>query len=276
LCGLLFLVSASASYVESQANLMVKYAAASYCCGTLGSGVVDWSCHICQQIPYLNTTVFTDRTTGTNGYVGSDPAARTIIVAFAGTDPLRISNWIDDLNFAKVSYPLCNAQGCQVHKGFFNQYNKVQSQILTAITYYLYFDPKAPIYVTGHSMGAALSVLCSLDVQDQLGVQVLPLYNFGLPRLGDTAFAAYVEKELTLWRVTHWRDPVPHLPLEAMGFRHPSTEVFYTSSNDAFTVCDGSGEDPKCSDQFALAVNLLDHLTYMKLDFTANYLYCKL
>ena len=63
--------------------------------------------------------------------------------------------------------------------------------------------------------------------------------------------------------MTHWRDPVPHLPPESFGFTHIGTEVFYTEDNKKHTVCDGSGEDKHCSDQFTFDTWVNDHNTYM-------------
>ena len=56
--------------------------------------------------------------------------------------------------------------------------------------------------------------------------------------------------ESVSWRVTHWQDPVPHLPLRMMGFTHVSTEVFYNENSTEYRVCDGSGEDKSCSNNF--------------------------
>ena len=45
------------------------------------------------------------------------------------------------------------------------------------------------------------------------------VYTFGEPRVGNKAFHAYYNSgEHLSWRVTHHRDPVPHLPTEDMGF----------------------------------------------------------
>lgn len=79
------------------------------------------------------------------------------------------------------------------------------------------------------------------------------------------------------FRVTHNRDPVPHLPMIAMGYSHIRTEVFYNWDNSAFKVCSTSdGEDKTCSDQFLLPLVITDHLNYVGFDFIGNYLSCKL
>jgi hypothetical protein len=56
---------------------------------------------------------------------------------------------------------------------------------------------------------------------------------------------------------------VPHLPQEVLGFEHIATEVFFDEPSSHYTVCSGSGEDPKCSDQFDFDTYISDHLDYM-------------
>lgn len=93
----------------------------------------------------------------------------------------------------------------------------------------------------------------------------------GCPRIGNRNFSAFVKARLPdTSRVTHWRDPVPHLPFVhglgpgVSGFWHTSTEIFYNEPSDAHKVCDGSGEDPTCSAQFNIsaAAGVKDHTTY--------------
>ena len=80
----------------------------------------------------------------------------------------------------------------------------------------------------------------------------------------------------TYFRVTHGRDPVPHLPLEAMGFKHTLREVFYDKSGTGgYTLCSATNpEDPNCSDKYDFDVNLLDHLTYLGFDFSVDIVDC--
>jgi hypothetical protein len=63
-------------------------------------------------------------------------------------------------------------------------------------------------------------------------------------------------------RVVHDADIVPHLPPEALGFRHSATEFWYTNDSD-FKECDSSGEDPNCSDGLLLPLSIPDHLRYL-------------
>lgn len=56
----------------------------------------------------------------------------------------------------------------------------------------------APIYVVGHSMGAAVATLCALDLlfTFQLDAHRVRLYTYGSPRVGNDAFAAFVARTL--------------------------------------------------------------------------------
>jgi len=50
-----------------------------------------------------------------------------------------------------------------------------------------------------------------------------------------------------------------------MGYWHVATEIFYSQETCcAYTVCNGSGEDPNCSDQFSSVLfwSISDHLDY--------------
>lgn len=104
------------------------------------------------------------------------------------------------------------------------------------------------------------------------------VYTFGQPRVGDTNFAKYYDSLVPInYRITHSHDPVPHLPLEDMGFWHVATEVFYESDpNGTYTVCDGTGEDETCSDKFLTDIYVPDHLDYMDYDFTKTVTQCNL
>jgi hypothetical protein len=269
-----------AAYDQTDASRFLDYAGAAYCCGGLGSGCLTWECPSCKKHPGLQniTELYADGTNA-NGFVGVNPTGEGgygpfIIVSFSGTNPLSIKNWIDDINTLKVSYPPCS--GCFVHEGFYDTYLSVQSQMVPALQALIKEYPSLPIQVTGHSLGGALSIHAALDIIHTFNHPVDVVYNFGQPRVGNPAFETYQKIVLPTYRVTHWEDPVPHLPPEILGFVHGPTEIFYNSNNTAFKVCDSSGEDPTCSDQFPVDANVNDHLYYINFDFVSNFLSCML
>jgi len=80
--------------------------------------------------------------------------------------------------------------------------------------------------------------------------------------LRSTSRAWATSTKVPLWRLTHWRNPVPHLPPALLGFTHPPTEVFNTEDSANFTPCVGP-EDPQCSNQFCATLHIQDHLAYL-------------
>ena len=52
------------------------------------------------------------------------------------------------------------------------------------------------------------------------------------------------------WRVTHYKDIVPQVPPQKpLDYHHVATEM-YENENGSVKTCNGSGEDPTCSDQW--------------------------
>jgi len=279
--GLLLFSQANAAYSVGLANRMCEFALASYCCGNLGHGVETWTCDACELQPQItNVTVFASNLIyDANGFVAYDPTVPCIVIAFAGTDPLSIEDWLDDLDAIKVPYPACASQGCEVHKGFYDTYMSVSASVWSAVeTYWAEYGADTPLQITGHSLGAALATHCAIDFYDQKQIQPTFVYTYGQPRVGNEQFAEFYNSCINLhYRVTHRKDPVPHVPTEDMGFYHVMEEIFYAQNpNTTYVVCSESGEQPNCSDQYLLDLDIDDHLDYMGFDFITNYLSCKL
>ena len=88
--------------------------------------------------------------------------------------------------------------------------------------------------MTGHSLGAAIATHVAAHLMHNK-YKVADFYTFGSPRVGDPKFSAWFNEiyggiNHFKARVTHRRDPVPHLPLSDWGFTHLNTEVFYKGS----------------------------------------------
>lgn len=107
-------------------------------------------------------------------------------------------------------------------------------------------------------------------------------YTFGSPRVGDKAFFEYVDKILypgPKFRVTHDRDPVPHLPLYDWGFHHVNTEAFYDDIlliHKKVKICDDSNrEDSSCSNKSLVNLSVMDHAKYMGYDMALELVICQ-
>ena len=62
--------------------------------------------------------------------------------------------------------------------------------------------------------------------------------GYGLPRVGNQAFANYVDANLHLTHINNKEDPIPICPGLFMGFVHPSGEV-HIQDSDEWAACSG-------------------------------------
>lgn len=196
------------------------------------------------------------------GYVGYEADDNEIIVAFSGTNPFNIQQWIDDLDFFKTSYPYCS--GCNVHEGFYKTYLSVKDQVRNLTKSYLSSHPSATITVTGHSLGAALAAHTMADfVANPIGGTITSSYTYGMPRVGDEAFEKwYVSVVKGTYRVVHRKDPVPHVPPMSFGFHHMAYEVFYETDYNKWKLCSFEGEDNSCSNQYVAALDVCKYPSF--------------
>lgn len=51
-----------------------------------------------------------------------DPDLNKIILVFAGTQVTDLIVWANNLNGELIDYPACGGNGCQVHAGFYADY----------------------------------------------------------------------------------------------------------------------------------------------------------
>ena len=126
------------------------------------------------------------------------------------------------------------------------------------------------VRITGHSLGGALASVCAVHLY-QKGVHLDSVVTFGSPRTGNPSFAQWYDRVVYnftryAFRVTHYRDPIIHLPPinYFISFRHVPREVFFSAeTGDVHTICDGSGEDKDCSWGYTPLPSSRDHLDYM-------------
>lgn len=269
-------IAYDSSYSLSSAQRYIGLSGAAYCTDPVftKNTVDNWSCKACAAFPNVTATSFHASKTDGHGFVGYDGTANEVIISFSGTDPLSIQNWIDDLDFIKATYPYCS--GCEVHKGFYDTYLAVQSQVLSLLKSYKSSHSSAKISITGHSLGAALAAHCAADLI-HAGYSISTLYTYGMPRVGNQAFEQWYTTVVPgTFRVVHNKDPVPHLAPENWGFHHMPYEIFYTKNYDQWKLCSVEGEDKTCSDQYLLDLNVANHLVYLDFDMISNYLSCEL
>ena len=133
------------------------------------------------------------------------------VLSFRGTEVTEKSDILADLKSGK------NLEACggKVHVGFKGEINKLWPTISKVLA-----DNPGNLYVTGHSLGAAMATIAASRIQDR----VTALVTFGSPRVGNAEFV----KSLTVehYRVQNNCDDVTKVPFKLMGFAHHGTHKY--------------------------------------------------
>ncbi|MGN1121761.1 MAG: lipase family protein [Eubacteriales bacterium] len=167
---------------------------------------------------HTRLTFVEDAATDTECYVRTREGET--IIAFRGTDSHL--NWHNNFLFAKRVIPYGNPDsGIRVHEGFLKTYKSVRKQIHALIP-----SGSCRVTVTGHSLGAALAVLCAVDVQYNFPQKDVQAYVFGCPRVGNAAFArSYNKRVFKTLRVSNGNDIVTKVPPALLGYRHVGINI---------------------------------------------------
>jgi len=169
------------------------------------------------QFADWKTTVVASTATDTSVLIAGDGA--DCVVAFRGTQDLR--NWLTDLDCAYTQFG-----NVRIHRGFHQALASVRQDLAAEIA----AAPYQRLWLTGHSLGGALAMLCALAWEGA----VAGVYTFGQPRVGDAAFCARYDSALKgrTFRVIHADDIVARIPWLLGAYRHAGHEVFFGSQKD--------------------------------------------
>jgi triacylglycerol lipase len=152
------------------------------------------------------------------------PDEPLVKLLFSGFDPkywmfLR-NDVLADLKFKKLAIDEKN--GVEVHSGFLGEVNKLWGKILDTLKQE---TVGVPVWVTGHSLGAAMATISSLRYPFE------EVVTFGEPRVGCKLERAFRAKRHI--RYVNGDDPVTRVPPERpFGFDHHGKAVL---------ICDPDG-----------------------------------
>ncbi|KAF9073596.1 lipase [Rhodocollybia butyracea] len=180
-------------------------------------------------------------------FVGYDPSLNAVIVSHQGTDPEEIEADLTDLDFSLTAlnpslFPGVSSS-VEVHNGFGDEQAMTAPTILAAVQQAMSEHGTNSVTTTGHSLGAALSLLDALYLKVQIPSASVKFIGFGLPRVGNQAFANLIDSTFP-GLVTHINNKlsIPHprnlCAGEFLGFVHPSGENHIMDSN-AWVACPG-------------------------------------
>jgi triacylglycerol lipase len=135
-----------------------------------------------------------------------------IIIAFRGTTALL--DWISDARVDLVGGP-----AGRVHEGFLVALSFVWREIWN---YVKEERNGRALWITGHSLGAALAILATAKLRLERDEAINGLYNFGAPRTGDLDFARVFDLDFgqQAFRYVNDQDIVARVPLRLMQYSH--------------------------------------------------------
>ncbi|XP_010558564.1 PREDICTED: uncharacterized protein LOC104827159 [Tarenaya hassleriana] len=199
----------------------------------------------------------------TQAFMMSDESSdgeETIVVSFRGTEPFNSEDWCSDFDITWYELPDIG----RIHGGFMKalglhkNYGWPKDPLpnpnrKSPLAYYAIRDKlktltchnqRTRFVLTGHSLGGALAILfvavLIMDGEVTLLDKIRGVYTYGQPRVGDSRFAAFMEKRLEEHDITYYRfvynnDIVPRLPFDDkdLMFKHFGTCVFYDRRYDA-------------------------------------------
>ncbi|MGW0577570.1 lipase family protein [Streptomyces sp. NPDC002920] len=151
----------------------------------------------------------------TQAYVaGGD---RMVLVAFRGTEPANLRDWLTDANTPPVPGP---AGKGFVHFGFHRALDAVHPQVRDTVGEFK--NNGQTVWFTGHSLGGALAMLSGARMHFE-APRLLPdgVYTYGQPRTCDRVLAAAYDQALKgrTFRFVNNNDVVPQVP-PAPAFHH--------------------------------------------------------
>ncbi|KAF8623156.1 hypothetical protein AX17_007544 [Amanita inopinata Kibby_2008] len=167
-------------------------------------------------------------------YVGYSPSLDSVIVAHQGTDTSQILADATDADAFLGSldpnlFPGVDSS-VEVHSGFQNEQSLTAWDILYAVQTTIDFYGASNVATVGHSLGAALALLDGVFLPLWISGVTFTTVGYGMPRVGNQAFADYVDSHVHLTHINNKKDPVPIVPGRFLGYHHPSGEVHITET----------------------------------------------
>ncbi|CAB4474319.1 uncharacterized protein OCT59_006849 [Rhizophagus irregularis] len=245
--------------ITSIPNLIsfANYAAAAY----VKVPLQNWDCgEVCLATKGTQLVKdFNNPRLNTRGYIAKDPEKKLIVVAFRGTVPGSIKNYISDFI---IYHDAWEGSPGLVHHGFLNAWEQIQPQVTDDLLKLIRENPDFSVGFTGHSLGAALTTFAALDAMHKAPElaknEKMFISTFGQPRVGDEKFAKFVDENIKAVRTIVRGDPITRLPptwpIPFIGsYRHFGEELYINNPDQdpaAFIEC--RAEDPQCSESVSL------------------------
>ena len=135
--------------------------------------------------------------------------------AFRGTEPSKLNDVTADLKLMKNAA----VAGGKVHSGFQKEVNDLWMDILAEIEHNQQLKVQKDIYMTGHSLGAAMVTIAATRHAP------IELFTFGSPRVGGPKFIRHIT--CPHLRFMNNNDIVCRIPPAWLGFKHHGEMIYF-------------------------------------------------
>ncbi|KAF5312849.1 hypothetical protein D9619_002479 [Psilocybe cf. subviscida] len=218
-----------------------NFASTAYC---QPSSTLAWNCGAnCQaNSDFIPTASGGDGSSVQFWYVGFSPSQASVIVAHQGTNPSEIEADATDADAFLESLDSTLFPGLsssiEAHSGFADEQAKTATAVLAAVQKTISAHGATKVTVVGHSLGAAIALLDGVYLPLHISGVTFRAVTYGMPRVGNQAFANYVDSHLTLTHINNKEDIVPIVPGRFLDYVHPSGEV-HIMDNNQWVSCPG-------------------------------------
>lgn len=182
---------------------------------------------VCCNLAYYNPSYSTERfkqmgftstlysINGSEAYVLTN--AREVIIAFRGTQPTKFEDIASSLNILLTPF-----YTGYVHTGFLKGVDDLWDVLYVEIQK---LTPTQKLWITGHSLGGAMSLLFAANLRKQSKMFVEAVFTFGCPRVGESRYV----NMLNGLGITHYRfvnnvDIVTELP--PSPYKHQTPMIY--------------------------------------------------
>jgi hypothetical protein len=155
---------------------------------------------------------------------------KVIFISFRGTT-LSFADFKADIDIRKTRYQAGIGESVRLHRGFFEAVSECFDEVVERVKE-INKDPHVPVYVTGHSLGAAMAAIfhARLDESEfhhfgnRRRYRISPpiaCYTFGMPRYGDMNAKVMLSQP---YHTYNELDLVPTIPPRILGFVDSTNE----------------------------------------------------
>ena len=138
------------------------------------------------------------------------------VIIFRGTDDGF--DWFTNLGSLSTGTPHGS-----IHRGFLGSYQPLKRQIGIVLDQ---IDPEE-IWITGHSLGGALALVCAYDLIATEQGEISGVMTFGQPMVAGSELANYLDEQL-VGRYAHFVNDADIVPRVPPGYSHCGSLVWFT------------------------------------------------